>query len=120
DRPAVRAAGSGRGATLMQSAGHYIDLMFYKAYAELRAEATRAYLGFLWWFLEPVLFLAIFYAIFETGLRRGGAAFVPFLLCGLVPWKWFASTVMGCANVMSRNYGIIQQVYVPKLVLPGV
>ncbi|OGT79442.1 MAG: hypothetical protein A3H91_05710 [Gammaproteobacteria bacterium RIFCSPLOWO2_02_FULL_61_13] len=97
---------------------HYVQLVLFKAYAELRAEATRAYLGFLWWFLEPVMYMCVFYLIFEIGLRSGGKDFVPFLMCGMVAWKWFGSTVSASAGSLTKHAGLIQQVYLPKIILP--
>ena len=97
---------------------HYCHLVLYKSYADLKAEATRAYLGFLWWFLEPVMYMAVFYLIFETGLRSGKEGFVEFLLCGLIVWKWFSSTVMAASSTLTKNANIIQQVYIPKFILP--
>ena len=35
----------------------YLELVWHKAIAELRVEAARAYVGFLWWILEPVLYM---------------------------------------------------------------
>jgi len=102
----------------MRTLSNCVELIFHKAYAELRAEATRAYLGFLWWFVEPILYMAVFYVIFESGLKRGGAGFVPFLLCGLVTWKWFASTVAAGSGVLGVNAAVMQQVYLPKVVFP--
>ena len=103
----------------MSGRSHYLQLMVHKAHADLRAEATRAYLGFVWWFLEPALYMLMFYLIVEAGLRRGGTDYMSFLLCGLVSWKWFASTVLSGADALNKNSGIIQQVYVPKYVFPG-
>ena len=102
----------------MRTLSNCVELIFHKAYAELRAEATRAYLGFMWWFVEPFLYMAVFYVIFESGLKRGGAGFVPFLLCGLVTWKWFASTVNAASGVLGGNATIMQQVYLPKVIFP--
>lgn len=99
---------------------HYLELMFFRALAELRAEASRMYLGFLWWVLEPLLFMGVFYFVFNVGLRRGDADYMPFLLSGLIAWKWFASSVEGGANAVSKNAGMIQQVYIPKFILPGI
>lgn len=104
----------------MQSVKHYIDLMFYRAYAEMRDEATRAYLGFAWWVVEPLLYLGVFYIVFAKGLKGGGPEFVPLMLVGMVVWKWFGSTVLSSATVLNRNSGIMQQVYLPKMVLVGV
>jgi lipopolysaccharide transport system permease protein len=99
---------------------HYLEIIWYKALAELRAEAARSFLGFLWWIFEPVIYMAAFYVVFGLIFERGGAGFVPFLLCGLVAWKWFASTVTSAANSIPANSGLMQQVYLPKHVFPAI
>lgn len=99
---------------------HYIDLVWYKSIAELRAEAARAYLGFLWWIVEPIIYMIAFYIVFAVIFQRGGEGFVPFLLCGLVAWKWFGSTVSQCANSIPSNAGLMNQVYIPKYLFPAI
>ncbi len=98
----------------------YVNLIWYKGCAELRADASRAYLGLLWWVVEPVLYMAAFYVIFALGLRMSGPDFVPFLLCGLVQWKYFNSTVSAGAGVVVANRALISQVYFPKVILIAV
>lgn len=98
--------------------GRYAELVWYRAWAELRSEASRAYLGTLWWVLEPVLQMGVFYVVFGLGLRHGEEGFVAFLLCGLVPWKWLDGSVRAASNSISFSVGLMQQVYLPKLVLP--
>ena len=96
----------------------YIDLVLYKSYVELRRDIVETYFGFLWWIIEPLLYMVAFYLVFSTGLRAGGNNYISFLLCGLVPWKWFASTVnQSCMSLVS-NRGLIQQVYLPKIIFP--
>lgn len=95
----------------------YLELALYRSSAELRVEASRNYIGILWWIAEPLLYLATFYLVFAVGFRAGGADFVPFLLCGLVPWKWFGSTVTTGANAIVSNQALVQQVYLPKTLL---
>jgi lipopolysaccharide transport system permease protein len=51
-------------------------------------------------------------------VRAGGSHYALFLLCGLVPWKWFASSVQNGSRIIEANSGLIQQVYLPKYVLP--
>ena len=98
----------------------YLDIIVFKTWADLRSEVSRAYIGFLWWFLEPVLYMAAFYLVFGLGLRMGGDGFVYFLLCGLIPWKWFASTVGNGSKAIEAGAGMIHQVYLPKVVLPTI
>ena len=102
----------------MQRLHEYVELIFWKAMAELHAEAARAYIGILWWVVEPTLYMLAFYLAFGLGIRGGGEQVVFFLLCGLVPWKWFLSGVQNGSGSIQANSGLIQQVYLPKLVLP--
>ena len=97
----------------------YIELLFYRAYAELMRDLKRAYLGILWWFIEPILYMAVFYVVFGIGLRKGGSDFVVYLLTGLIVWKWLDGTVKSSANVISSSVGLMNQVYIPKMLLPG-
>lgn len=96
----------------------HIDLVLYRGISELRTEASRAYLGMIWWIVEPMLYVGVFYIVFELGLRRGGDGFVAYLLCGLVTWKWFDGTVRSSANIISMSLGLMHQVYLPKYLLP--
>ena len=98
----------------------YADIIMFKTWADLRSEVSRADIGFLWWFLEPILYMAAFYLVFGLGLRMGGEGFIFFLLCGLVPWKWFASTVSNGSKAIEAGAGMLHQVYLPKVVLPTI
>lgn len=100
--------------------GRYLELIFYRANAELKREASRAYLGMLWWVIEPILYMSVFYIVFGVGLRKGGSDFVVYLLTGLIVWKWLDSTVRTSAGVISSSVGLINQVYLPKIILPCV
>ncbi len=96
----------------------YIELILYKTYADLRSEAARTYISFLWWILDPLLYMAVFYVVFAILLNRGTANFVMFLLIGLTFWKWFSSSILHAVNSISMHRGLIQQIYLPKLLFP--
>lgn len=99
---------------------HYRELILYKARAGLRAEASRNYLSFLWWVLEPLLSMLVFYIVFGLLFQRGTEDFVAFLLVGLVSWQWFSNTIK---HSMSSIYGsgrLMNQVDLPKVFFPSV
>jgi lipopolysaccharide transport system permease protein len=98
---------------------HYLMLIFQKSVSDLVAEARQGYMGVLWWVIEPVLYLSVFYFIFVVVFNRGGKDAVAFLLIGLVVWKWFGSSIPKCANSITTNNGLIRQIYIPKIVLPA-
>ena len=96
------------------------DIIQYKTYAELKAESQRYYLGFLWWLIEPIIYMLVFYFVFGVLFQRGTENFVVFLLTGLLFWHWFQSTVMQCADTLTANRALFNQVFVPKFVFPSV
>ena len=97
---------------------YYIELIWQKSKAELRAEAARGYLGLLWWILDPILYMSAFYVVFAHFFQRGDENYVMFLLTGLIVWKWFhSSTIAGASSLMS-NSGLMNLVYLPKIIFP--
>lgn len=99
---------------------HVLDIIKYRAYAGLKAETQKAYLGFMWWFIEPIIYMSVFYVVFSHVFERGGVGFVPFLLVGLVAWKWTDSIVRQSTISIQANINLIQQVYIPKFIFPSI
>ena len=97
-----------------------IDLILYKTFADLRAEAAKTYVNFLWWMIDPILTMLVFYVVFGLIAKRGDADFLPFLLTGLVAWTWYKQTVSHAGNAIMGSRGLITQVHVPKIVFPSV
>ncbi len=98
----------------------YLELILYRAYADLKAEAARGYLGVLWWIIEPLLYLGMFSVYFIYVRQQHDGRLIPFLLIGLVAWKWFASSIPHCARSIASGVSLMQQVYLPKYVFPCV
>lgn len=94
------------------------DLIIQKAKGGLRAEASRGYLGVLWWIIEPLFYMCVFYVIAVHLFHRGDENFIMFLLTGLIVWKWFATTTNTGANSLMVNGGLINRVYLPKIIFP--
>ncbi len=98
----------------------YWALVRYKVYANLRTEAARTYAGFLWWILDPLMSMIIYYLVFGLLFKRQIENFVQFLLIGIVLWRWFQTTVMSGAQSILKAKGLVRQVYLPKMVFPVV
>jgi len=98
----------------------YIELILYKTYADLRTETEKTYIGFLWWVIDPILYMVIFYFVFGVLLNRSTEDFVAFLLIGLVVWRWFQNTVSHGANTIMEGRVLMQQAYIPKVIFPTV
>jgi lipopolysaccharide transport system permease protein len=96
----------------------YVDLIKFRAVADMKLEGSQSYLGVIWLILDPLLYLAVFYVLFEVLMMRGTPGFIGFALCGLVFWRWFDSSVKRASGSINGNSSIINQVYVYKLVFP--
>jgi len=63
---------------------NYRELTLFKAYAGLRAEASRTHLSVLWWILEPILFMSVFYTLYSACCMPARRRTL-FLSCS---WAW--------------------------------
>lgn len=93
---------------------NYREILLYGVYSDLKTEIARRFLGFLWWIIEPVMYMTVFYIVFGLALRQGGPEYVPFLLSGMIAWKWFDGSVRQASLSITMNAGLVQQIYVPK------
>lgn len=94
------------------------DLVLYKTYADLKAEAARTYVNYLWWIFDPLISLGIYYFVFAVLFQRGGEDFVFVLLVGLVTWRWYEQAVAHCAGTILAGGGLMAHVHVPKWIFP--
>jgi len=93
--------------------------VFYtKLTFNLRSEVSRTYLGYLWWLLEPVLFVMALYIVFGIFLRTRTENFLVFLVCGQVAFSWFSRSVSHTSNSLLGNRGLMNQVAIQKLFFP--
>lgn len=99
---------------------HYFRLMDVHARMLLKAETSRYSLGILWWFLEPLLWVAVFYVVFNMIMdsgRRGGD-FLVFLACGKLAFIWFNKAVNQASGSITASQGLVGKIKMPKSLFP--
>ncbi|MEM1144169.1 MAG: ABC transporter [Pseudomonadota bacterium] len=96
----------------------YLSLIDIQARMSLRADASRMYLGYFWWTLEPLLYVAVFYLVFDVILKSGRSDFLLFLACGKLPFMWFSGSVNTASNSLLNAKGLIGQTQLPKALFP--
>ena len=94
------------------------EAFLLKLQFNLKSEASKNYLNYLWWLFEPALHVIVFYFVFGVLLRRGGEGFVIFLLCGQIPFLWFSRSISNASNSILNGRGLIQQMAIPKPFFP--
>lgn len=84
-----------------------------------------SYLGFLWNYLQPLLFIGVLYSVFTLGFRPGimredGLSFGLYLLSGMVCWLYFAGNLSSITGVISAYSFLVKKVDFRLSVLPFV
>lgn len=77
-------------------------------------------LGPLWFFIQPLLKVAIYYVIFAriADVSTDGVPPILFYLTGLTFWEYFASSWKKTSETFIENQHIFGKVYFPRLVVP--
>lgn len=96
----------------------YLSLIDMMARMELRADAARFFFGYLWWILEPLLYVAVFYLVFAVILTSRQPDFLFFLMTGKLAFNWFSKSVTQSAVSINRGAGLVGRVDVPKTLFP--
>jgi lipopolysaccharide transport system permease protein len=96
------------------------DLVVISAKANLLNQISQTYFGWLWWLLEPIMTMLVYYFVFEFLLSRGGPGFVYMLLVGVVVWSWFGNTVSNAATSILREKGTISCINIGKVTFPTI
>lgn len=99
-------------------ANQYITLMDTLARFRLRAEARRFGLGYLWWILEPLLYVGVFYLVFVLFLGNREPGFLFFLAVGKLTFIWFSKTINQAALSLVNSREIMAQTNLPKHLFP--
>ena len=97
---------------------HYWRYALYRAYLNLISEASRYYLGWLWWFFEPIAMTAVFFFVFTYVRPSTTENFRYFLIIGVTTWLWFANGVANSTDSLMVAKSMVTQIRMPKLLFP--
>lgn len=95
------------------------DLLMELVRSDLRQRDADTALGPIWWLIDPLI-LMLMYWMLVLVLGRGGGreAFPVFLLCGLLTAKYLTGSVATSASILFRRRGMIQAYPFPTALLP--
>lgn len=97
----------------------YRELIRNLVVSELKARYKNSVFGFFWSLLNPLGMMLVFTLIFGFLVPNVQIEKYPlFLLCGLLPWNYFATSVTGSLYSVVGNSNLVKKVYFPRAVLP--
>lgn len=95
----------------------YFDYEVRSAKSTLKTEVANSYLNWIWWILDPLFSMMVYYLVFGIVFRAKEPHFVAFLFVGQTMWGFFNKNVVQSVKMIKRNKGIVAKVYIPKFVL---
>lgn len=110
--------------TLLDDIGElyaYRELILFFVWRDLLVRYKQTAIGAVWLILRPLSLMVVLWAVFGQIDRFGVGEQVPYaaiLVCGLVPWFYFASAVGEAANSLIGDSNLVSKVYFPRMALP--
>ncbi|MDP2925080.1 MAG: ABC transporter permease [Nanoarchaeota archaeon] len=102
----------------------FSDIKKYREYfleaikTELKLELSRTYLGYIWWILDPLMYMAVYVFLVQIVLGRGGPNYPIFIFSAILPYRWISRSLFQTSDCIIKKKNIINQVYIPKFLLP--
>jgi len=97
----------------------YHELIYHLVVRELKARYKNSILGFFWSLLNPLAMMLVFMVVFGIFMPNNNLDRYPiFLLCGLLPWNCFQTSLMSSIGSIIGNANLVQKAYFPREVLP--
>jgi lipopolysaccharide transport system permease protein len=100
------------------SVGYLFDLAVVITEKELKVRYKSSFFGYLWSIANPLLFAMIYFFIFKLIMRVQIPNYTVFLITGLFPWQWFASSTTNSLFSFIANAQIIKKTVFPRSVIP--
>ena len=91
------------------------------AKTDFRSKYLGSYLGMLWAFVHPTVYIVILWFVFELGFKSrpaGDYPFVLWMLSGIIPWFFFSECLSSTTTSILDNSFIIKKISFSAGMLP--
>lgn len=98
----------------------YRNLAYFFVWRDLKVRYKQTILGVAWAILQPFFTMVVF-TIFFGRLAQVGSDGLPypiFSFAALVPWTFFANSLLQASNSLVANAAMVKKIYFPRLVVP--
>jgi ABC-2 type transport system permease protein len=102
----------------MKSLFQYRELIRNLVIKDLKLKYRDSVLGFLWSLANPLLLILVYSFVFGHIMRGGPENFAYFLMVGILPWNFFAQSLMMSTGSILDNGNLIRKVALPMEVFP--
>lgn len=85
---------------------------------ELRIRYKNSFLGFFWSLLNPVITMAVMWAVFRFFLGNRTPSFSAYIFAAYLPYMFFQMALMDSAQSVISALPVVKKVYFPREILP--
>jgi len=98
------------------------SILYELAKRDFQRQYMGSYLGFVWVYLQPLLFITVLYVVFTFGFRTGSSAdgvpFVVHLISGMIAWFYIAENLNAGVRVIKDHSFLLKKVDFRLSMLP--
>ena len=81
---------------------------------DVRIKYRNSILGYIWTILQPLLLAGVYYFVFTIIADQTEELYPIWVLIGVITWQFFGRSLNGSITSISRNSGMIKQIYFPR------
>lgn len=96
----------------------YKDLLYELIKRNLKRRYSESFLGFLWYIIEPLVFMSIIIFVFTVIFPRGRENFAVFYLCGSLVFRFFSSGTSSSLRSIIQDGNLIKARRLPREIFP--
>jgi lipopolysaccharide transport system permease protein/teichoic acid transport system permease protein len=88
---------------------------------DFRAKYLGSYLGMLWAFVHPTVYVGVLWFVFQVGFKsrpEGDHPFILWMLCGIIPWFFFSDCLSNATNSIIDNSFLLKKLVFSVGMLP--
>jgi len=97
------------------------ELMYFLTLRDIKLRYKQTILGVGWSVFQPlatVLVFAVFIGVMGK-VADGIDNYTMFVVCGVLPWTYFANATTNAANSLVGNERLVTKTYFPRILLPA-
>src|ERR1700733_4649769 len=104
----------------VQTLVKYADLLWILSLFRLKVRYKQSALGWVWAALQPLALMTIYTLIFTrvTTISTGGIPYALFVLCALLPWLFFSSSISNAVHGLVLYPNLLTKMYFPREIIP--
>ena len=98
----------------------YRELIYFLTWRDLKVRYKQTVLGFAWVMIQPIINMVVFTILFGTLLQvpTDGIPYPIFTFAALLPWLYFAGSLIRSSTTLVGSASLISKVYFPRMVIP--